>query len=119
MPQISIVDLEVFYRVGVPDAERAGSQRLLLTIEMESDCTAAAKTDSIVDTIDYFAVSQRLLKFGDCRSWKLIEKLAADICEMILSEFKPQSVTVEVKKFPIPQARHVSVVVTKKLKQPT
>jgi hypothetical protein len=28
---------------------------------------------------------------------------------MILSEFKPQSVTVEVKKFVIPQARHVSV----------
>jgi hypothetical protein len=34
---------------------------------------------------------------------------------MILAEFKPQSVTVEVKKFPIQQARHVSVVVTKKL----
>jgi dihydroneopterin aldolase len=80
---------------------------------MESDFSAAAKTDSIADTIDYFAVSQQLLKFGDGKSWKLIEKLAADICDMILSEFKPQSVTVEVKKFPIPQARHIAVSLTR------
>jgi dihydroneopterin aldolase len=115
MSHISIVDLEVFYRVGVPDAERAKPQRLLLTVEMESDFSKAAKTDSIADTIDYFAVSQRLLKFGDAKSWKLIEKLAADVADAILSEFKPQSVTVEVKKFVIPQARHVSVIVTRKL----
>jgi FolB domain-containing protein len=114
MSRISIIDLEVFYRVGVPGAERAKPQRLLLTVEMDFDFSAATKTDSIADTIDYFAVSQRLLKFGDGKNWKLIEKLAADICEMILSEFKPQSATVEVKKFPIPQARHVSVSITRK-----
>src|SRR5580692_3069298 len=107
MSRISIVDLEVFYRVGVPDAEREQSQRLLLTVEMESDFSAAAKSDGIADTIDYFAVTQRLLKFGDGRSWKLIEKLAADIADMILAEFKPQGISVEVKKFIIPEARHV------------
>ncbi len=112
--KISIVDLEVFYRVGVPDAERAQPQRLLLTVEMESDFSAAAKTDSIADTIDYFSVTQRLLKFGDDKNWKLIEKLAADIAEMTLTEFKPQTVSVEVKKFIIPQARHVSVSLTKR-----
>ena len=114
MSKIKIADLEVFYRVGVPDAERAQPQRLLLTVEMEFDFSNAAKTDSIANTIDYFAVSQRLLKFGDGKSWRLIEKLAADICEMILAEFKPQSVTVEVKKFPVQQARHVSVSLTKR-----
>jgi len=111
--KISIVDLEVFYRVGVPDAERARPQRLLLTVEMESDFSAAAKTDSLAATIDYFAVSQRLLKFGEGREWKLIEKLAADIADMILSEFKSQSVNVEVKKFVIPQARHIAVSLTR------
>jgi FolB domain-containing protein len=115
MSKISIVDLEVFYHVGVPDAERAQPQRLLLTVEMEFDFSTAAKSDGIADTIDYFAVSQRLLKFGGGRSWKLIEKLAADIADAILAGFKPASVTVEVKKFVIPQARHVSVVIAKKL----
>jgi dihydroneopterin aldolase len=60
-----------------------------------------------------FAVTQRLLKFGEGRSWKLIEKLAAEITDAVLSEFKPESVTVEVKKFPIPQARYVSVTLVK------
>lgn len=113
MAKISIVDLEVFYRVGVPDAERAQPQRLLLTVEMETDFTTAAKSDSIADTIDYFAVTQRLLRFGEHREWKLIEKVAADIADAILSEFKPQGVIVEVKKFILPQARYVSVQITK------
>ncbi len=113
--KISIVDLEVFYRVGVPDEERARPQRLLLSVDMEMDFSTAAKTDSIADTIDYFAVSQRLLKFGEGCEWKLIEKLAADIADLVLAEFKPLSVTVEVKKYPIPQARHVSIKLTRKM----
>jgi dihydroneopterin aldolase len=115
MSQISIVDLEVFYRVGVPDEERAKPQRLLLTVDMDFDFSRAAKTDDIAGTIDYFAVSQQLLKFGGKREWKLVEKLAADVADLVLSEFKPQSVTVEVKKFPISQAQHVSVKLTRKL----
>jgi dihydroneopterin aldolase len=82
---------------------------------MDYDFSKAAKSDDIRDTIDYFAISQRLLKFGEGCSWKLIEKLAADIADMILAEFKPQNVTVEVKKFSIPQARHVSVKLTPKM----
>jgi dihydroneopterin aldolase len=113
MSQVSIIDLEVFYRVGVPDAERAQPQRLLLTIEMESDFSIAAKSDGIADTTDYFAVTQRLLKFGDERSWRLIEKLAVDIADTVLAEFKPLSVSVVVKKFIIPQARYVSVALAK------
>lgn len=111
--KISIVDLEVFYHVGVPDAERAQPQRLLLTIEMDFDFSKAAKLDSITDTIDYFAVSQRLLKFGDGKNWKLIEKLASDIADTILTAFKPKAVSVEIKKFVIPQARHISVSIAK------
>lgn len=112
--KISIVDLEVFFRIGVPDAERAQPQRLLLTVEMEADFTAAAESDNIAATIDYFAVTQRLLKFGEGREWKLIEKLAADVAEAVLKEFQPQAVSVEVKKFIIPQARFVSVALTRK-----
>lgn len=113
MSKIAIVDLEVFFRVGVPDAERAQPQRLLLTVELETDFTAAARSNDLADTIDYFAVSQRLLKFGEGRSWKLIEKLAADIADTILIEFNPASVSVEVKKFIIPEARFIAVSILK------
>lgn len=106
---ITISDLEVFYHVGVPDEERARAQRLWLTVALAHDFTAAAATDDLMTTINYFAVSQRLLKFGEGRSWKLIEKLAADIAAALLAEFGAAAVTVEVKKFIIPEAKFVAV----------
>jgi dihydroneopterin aldolase len=109
METIKITDLEVFYQVGVTDEERAKPQRLLLTIELEHDFTSAIARDNVADTINYFAVAQRLLRFGEDCHWQLIETLAADIAAMILDEFSPRSVRVEVKKFVIPQAAHVSV----------
>ena len=114
MDKITIQDLEVFYRVGVPDEERAKPQRLLIAIEMLKDFGAAAAGDDLSLTINYSTLSQRLLRFGDDRSWKLIESLAAEIAELILVEFKPESVSVEVKKFVIPQAHYVSVTTTRK-----
>ena len=119
MSFITIVDLEVFYSVGVTDEERAKPQRLLVTVDMEYDFSSAALSDRINRTIDYFELSQRLLKFGERRSWKIIESLATDIATRILSEFRPEKVTVEVKKFPFPEARYVSVTVSKERVMPT
>ena len=113
MDTITINELEVFYCVGVPDEERAEPQRLLLTVEMEHDFRAAAVEDELSGTIDYFAVTQRLLRLGEGLHWKLIETLAVDIAQMILEDFGPTRVTVEVKKFIIPEARHVAVRVTR------
>ena len=109
MPKISIIDLEVFYQVGVTDGERARPQRLLVSVEMNFDFTTAAVSDRIERTINYQDVANDLLKFGEGRSWKLIEKLAANIADLVLADYKPETVMVEVKKFPIPQARFVSV----------
>ena len=113
MSKITIVDLEVFFNVGVTDEERAKLQLLLVTVDMEFDFSSAARTDSITNTIDYHQVSQQVLQFGAGRDWKLIEKLATDLADMVLSRFNAQSVLVEVKKFPTPQARYVSVRLTK------
>lgn len=109
MDKIRITDLEVFYQVGVTEEERSKAQRLLISVEMEHDFTSAISRDDLGDTINYYAVSQRLLKFGEDCHWQLIETLAGDIAAMILDEFQPRSVTVEIKKFVIPQAAHVSV----------
>ena len=109
MSKITIVDLEVFYCVGVTDEERAKPQRLLLTVDMTLDFSSASVSDRIERTINYQTVAEDLLKFGEGRSWKLLEKLVANVAERILNEYKPQSVMVEVKKFSIPQARFISV----------
>ena len=111
MAKISIVDLEVFYCVGVSDEERAKPQRLLLTVDMNVDTTSAALSDRIEKTIDYHELTNVLVAYGNSRNWKLLEKLATNMADMILAEYKPQAVMVEVKKFPFPNARHVSVTV--------
>lgn len=111
MDLIKIQDLEVRYCVGVPEAERARPQRLLLTVEMRHDFAAAAAGDDLRATIDYFAVCQRLLRLGEGRSWRLIETLAVEIAELVCREFGAASARVEVKKFIIPEAAHVAVAV--------
>ncbi len=113
MDKIIINELEVFYRVGVPEEERRKPQRLLLTVEIMLNLSRAADADDLTATIDYDAVCQRLLGFGEGRSWKLIETLASEIAESILREFGPETVSVEVKKFVIAQARFVAVRITR------
>jgi len=113
MSRIAIVDLEVFYCVGVPDEERAQPQRLLLTVELNLDFESASVSDRIEKTIDYHEIVQDLLAYGEGRSWKLLEKLVANVADRIMTQYRPQSVAVEAKKFVIPQARYVSVAVSR------
>ena len=113
MSRISIVELEVFYCVGVTEKERSKPQRLLISVDMASDFTAAVMSDRVEKTINYFDVAQEILKYGDGRSWKLLERLATNLADVILTKFKPQEVAVEIKKFVIPQAKFVAVSLTR------
>jgi dihydroneopterin aldolase len=115
--KITITDLEVFYCVGVTDEERAKPQRLLVTVDMAFDISSAATSDRIEKTINYQQVADEVLKYGEGRNWKLIERLASNLADFILAEHNPEAVLVEVKKFVVPQARHVSVSVTKTRKR--
>jgi len=115
MDQIIIEELSVYYCVGVPDQERAWPQRLLVSIVMDMDFSAAAANDDVSRTIDYDLVSKRVMQLGEGRSWKLIETVVTEIADTILREFKPSRVTVEVRKFALPDARHVAVRVTRSL----
>jgi FolB domain-containing protein len=107
--RILIEDLEVAFCVGVPDEERARPQRLWVTVEMETDFAAAAGSDDLRHTIDYYAVSRRILGLGAGRTWRLIETLAVEIAELVLGEYAVQGVRVVVKKFILPEARQVAV----------
>ena len=113
MDTITIADLEVMYRVGVPEKERATPQRLLISIELSVDFRRAATVDRLGETIDYDSVCKRLLSFGEKREWQLIETLSVEIAEALLEEYSARTVMVEVKKFVIPQARYVAVRTTR------
>ncbi len=109
MDRIRIVDLEVWARVGVPDLERSRAQRLLLSVELELDVSGAAAADDLAQTVDYGAVSRRLVAWSGEVSWRLIEAMAVGVGDLLKEEFGVNRVKVEVKKFVVPQARYVSV----------
>ena len=109
MSKIRIADLEVRYCIGVTEEERAKPQRLLVTVDLTFDFSSASVSDRVEKTINYADVTQDLLKYGDGRNWKLLERLVANVADHLMSKYKPQSVNVEIKKFTIPQASYVSV----------
>jgi|GEM_PF-490495 FolB domain-containing protein len=111
--RIFLNEVEVHYHVGVTDEERSKPQRLLVSVEMTTDFSAAATTDFLATTIDYQTAYDRLLHFGEGRTWKLIEKLASDIATAFLKALGPQQITVEVKKFALERCRYTSVRVTR------
>jgi len=113
MDHITLCDLEVRYRVGITAEERAQPQVLLVRVEMEFDLARAGASDDLAETINYQAVTNRLLGFGEQREWNLIETVATDLAQAILTEFPAQAVAIEVKKFIIPQTRYVSVTLTR------
>src|SRR5687768_1880546 len=108
MDTITIKDLGVLCKIGVPDEERSKPQRLLITIEMSGDFSRAAQSDDIAHTINYYDVSRRITQLCATESFKLIERLADEIGKIILTDFGAQQTTVEVKKFILSNARHVS-----------
>ena len=109
MDKIIIKDLGVLCRIGVPDEERSKPQRLLITIEMGGDFSRAGNSDDIEHTINYFDVSRRVISICQEQSYRLLEKLAEEIAKMVLNEFGATLATVEIKKFILSDARHVSV----------
>lgn len=95
--------------LGVPEAERASAQKVLVSVEMETDASAPAATDDITHTIDYHAVAKRLTAMTAGRNFKLIETMAVQMAELVLREFKPKRVVIEIKKFILPNTKHVAV----------
>jgi len=107
--KIIIKDLEVDALIGVTESERAQPQRLLVTVEMERDLTEAGRRDAEASTTRYDVVADLIRKLATERPRKLVEAVAHEIAETILTRQLAHAVTVEVKKFSIPRSQYVSI----------
>ncbi|MCX6958250.1 MAG: dihydroneopterin aldolase [Verrucomicrobiae bacterium] len=108
---ITIQGLSVLSYVGVPSEEREQAQRLSFDLRFAALLQPATLNDDIVATVDYAAVSQRLVELVQMRSRRLIETLADEIAEALLAEFSLRWVEVTVRKFILPNTEHVAVTV--------
>ncbi|MEA2487788.1 MAG: 7,8-dihydroneopterin aldolase/epimerase/oxygenase [Actinomycetota bacterium] len=96
--RISIHGLKVEGRIGVTEEERAATQTLLIDIDIHADLRAAAGSDDVSDTIDYGSVVDEVTELVATSSYRLLERLGAEITEHICRDPRVARVTVVVGK---------------------
>ena len=87
MDTVFIEDLRIETVIGIYDWERKIRQVVAIDLEMAFDNRKPAASDRIEDTLNYKAVSKRLIAFVEASSFQLVETLAERCAEIVLAEF--------------------------------
>ena len=98
MDIIYLHDLKIDAVIGIFEWERRVRQTITLDLDMAADIRTAAASDSIADTLDYKAVSKRLIDFVGHSEFHLVETIAERVAEIVLTEFNVAWVRVRVNK---------------------
>ena len=98
MDKVFIEALEIDALIGIYDWERRIRQTLVFDLEMGFDNRMPAASDDIADTLDYKAVSKRLIEFVSQSGFGLVETLAERCAALILDEFKVASLRLKLSK---------------------
>jgi dihydroneopterin aldolase len=111
--EICIEQLEVSARIGVPEEERVTPQRLTINISFWPYQQTRDLADNIHNAVNYSVVADETKSLVRGQSVNLIETLADQVAAHLLKTFPIQKVTVEVRKFALPDAKYVSATVTR------
>ena len=111
--EIHIEQLEVFTRVGVPEEERAKPQKLTVSISFWPYQQTSDLADHIERTVNYSTVAEETKNFLRDQAVSLIETLAERLASHLLKRFPIQKLTIELRKFVLPDAKYVSITVTR------
>lgn len=84
--------------IGIYSSELHQPQPLEIDVHAGVPCVRACVTDSIVDTIDYGAVRERILRLLREHRLQLLEALAEQIAQILIGEFGAAWVRVKVVK---------------------
>jgi dihydroneopterin aldolase len=98
MDIIYLHDLTVDTVIGLWDWERRIRQTLIIDLQLGVDAGAAGASDDIGHTVDYKAVSDRVIAYTAASEFKLIEALAENIARILLSEFAVKWARVRINK---------------------
>ena len=111
--EIHIEQLEVDARIGVPDAEREQPQRLVISLTLIPRSDFTALDDDLAKTIDYTAVAEEVRTFAASHVLKLIETFADRLAVHLLQTLPLAQVSIDVRKFVLPETKHVAVRLTR------
>lgn len=112
MDTVFLHGLEVDCVIGLWDWERQFKQTLEIDVDLGTDIRKAASSDSIDDTVDYKAVTKRIMLLAETGGFLLVEALAEAIAQAVLAEFDVHWTRVRInKKSAVRQVRDVGVVI--------
>ncbi|MDO7653072.1 MAG: dihydroneopterin aldolase [Porticoccus sp.] len=112
MDIVYINDLKIDTIIGIYDWEREVRQTISLDLEMGTDIRQAAATDDIQYTLNYKAVSKRLIDFIEGSEFFLVETMAEQVAEIVREEFKVPWLRLRIgKPGAIRGARDVGIVI--------
>src|SRR5437870_5306134 len=112
MDKILISGIDCVTAIGVTPEERTMKQRLSIDVEISTDTSPAARTDSLKDALDYSQVATLVMEICGSRDFHLIETLAELLASRILADFPTPEVRILVRKMsPVvePRVSHVSI----------
>lgn len=107
--------LSVSTRLGVPEEERALLQRVKINVTLFPIRPLTGLKDDFSQTINYAEVMNLIRQVGGARQRLLIETLAEEIIDALMSHFPLQEVRLELEKFILPDTDFVRVRMTKSL----
>ena len=87
MDIVFVEDLRIETVIGIYDWERKIRQTIAIDLEMAFDNRKPASSDKIDDTLDYKAVSKRLITFVENSHFELVETLAEGCADIVMQEF--------------------------------
>ncbi len=87
---------------GYTAAERRGTRRFRVNLTLELPLAAAAASDKISDTVDYWKVSEVVVALGTKSTYKLLEALAGAIGAKIQELYPQAAVAIELEKLAPP-----------------
>lgn len=86
MDKIEIKKLEIFANHGVFPEENVLGQKFVISATLYTDTRKAGLTDELTASIHYGEVSHMITKFTKEHTYKLLEALAENLCQMLLQE---------------------------------
>ena len=98
MDKVFIEGLEIEALIGIYDWERRIRQPLRFDLEMAFDNRRPAASDAIEDTLDYKAVSKRLIAYVSDSGFGLVETLAERCAALVIEEFGVEHVRLKLSK---------------------
>ena len=99
MDIIEIKNLEIFSNYGVFPEENVLGQKFVVSAKLYTSTRKAGLTDELTASIHYGEVSQMITKFTKEHTYKLLETLAENLCQMLLHEFPlMNTITLRIEK---------------------